>query len=245
MLAVATLLTVLDSIASGVRDLEVALGIVGTEAGSIGFAAASDRDLLATINDATVQRDLLPAFAGRADWLLASTFYPAMSGATIQRALDRHYGASVGGSGLNAFLTASDARVHPSLRKIGFLIDSINALAPEVDPAARYDGTGVGTGTFVAGSDVNTALYGEAPFEVVVEVIGGTNRTIRLTMKRFDGSAVLRDVLAVTGSPINTIVPVGAGADRFIGVTAIETIGGGGEASDRLRVRSTVERALP
>jgi hypothetical protein len=244
MLAVATLLAVLDSIAAGVDVLEAALGVVGNEPGTVSFAAASNRDTLSALDDATVQTDLTPIFALRARLLRGSSLYPSMQGGMIQRALDKHYGAEGNGS-LNEFLSNQDARVHPNLRLIGMQIDQRNVFAPiAVDPAARYEGTGAGTGTFVAGFDIDTTQFGKAALEVYVEVMGASTRTIRISVKNFSGSIETRDVVVPLNSAAGTVIPVGAGADRFIGVTAITTIDGGGTAADRLRVRSKVERVI-
>jgi hypothetical protein len=243
MLAVATLIAVLDTIASGVSVLEGALGIVGNEAGTISKAAASNRDLLAALDDVDVQTDLTADFARRALMLTASTFYPALQGQMIARALDVHYG---GTGSLNRFLTEQDSRVHPTLKKIGFQIDSRNIFSPTVlDPVARYEGTGAGTGNYVAGSDLDAALYGEAGMEVVVEVMGASARTLRFQMKTYDGAIEEKDVVIGAGAGVGTFSRIGGALDRYIGVAGISTTGGGGTAGDTFRVRSIVERNLP
>ena len=244
MLAVATLVGMLDSIAAGVELLEDALGVVGTEAGTISFAAAGNRDALAALDDASVQIDLTPIFAKRASLVRGSSNYGMLQGPMIQRALDRHYGAAAYGD-LNAFLKNQNTRVHPNLRLIGFMLDAQNVFAPNaVDPVSAYEGTGAGAGTFVAGFDLDTTQYGPAALEVVVDVMGASARTIRLTAKKFDGATETRDVAVPGNSIADFALPVGAGADRYVGVTNIITTNGGGTAADRLRVRSKVERVI-
>jgi hypothetical protein len=242
MLALGTLLTLLDSVAAGVAIFDNAVGIVGNEAGTVALGAASNRDLLAAIDDASVQTDLTPAFANRASLVRASSLAATLQGGMLQRALDRHYGA-VGNGNLNAFLKNNDARVSDSLRLIGMQIDARNVFPPfAVDPVARYDGTGAGTGTFVAGAEIDRTQFGEAAFEIVVEAMGAAARTVRLSLKNFDDTIETRDVVVPANTVANTAIGVGGAGDRYVGVTGISTVGGGGTAADRLRVRSRIER---
>lgn len=244
MLAVATLLAVLDSIAASVDRFEDALGVFGDEPGTVSFAAASNRDVLATLDDASVHLDLARAFAVRAEMVRAQALYPVLQGGVIQRALDRHYGDAENGD-LNTFLRNQDSRVHPNLNLIGMQIDSRNLFSPlVVDPVARYDGTGAGTGTFVAGFDVTDSQYGPAAMSVVVDVMGASARTIRLTMKTADGATTNRDVVVPANAAVGTALDIGAAGDRFMGVAGIVTVGAGGTAADRLHVRSRIERVI-
>lgn len=242
MLIAGTLLTVLDSLASEVVVLENAFGLDGTVAGTISGKASAISNLLAAIDDLSVQRDLTAITARVAALLTATVFYPALNGLTLARAFDAHYG---GNGALNRFLTDNDLRVHPNLRKMGIQIDSRNVFRDTaLDPVARYEGTGAGAGVFLAGSDIDTAQFGEAGLEVVVEVMGAIGRTLRLTLKNYDGTTELRDVIVAGNAAANSVLPVGAGVDRYIGVADIVTTGGGGTAADRFRVRSKIERVL-
>jgi hypothetical protein len=235
MLALVDLLTVADSIAAQVAVFETALNTVTA-------AAAANRDLLASRDDATVHEDLIPALARRVALVSPSTMFVMLQGAMVQRAFDKHYGAS--GGSLNGFLQANDARVHGNLRKIGMQIDSRNVFPLVVDPVATYEGTGAGTGIFAAGSDVNTEIYGEAALEIVVDAWGNSARTVRVTAKTFDGPTEDRDVVVPADSLVGAIVAVGGAGDRYVGVTNITTVGGGGTAADRARVRSVIERNI-
>lgn len=244
MLALGTLLTVLDSVAKGVDVFAAAIGIVGNEAGTVSKAAADNRNTLAALDDYTVQRDLTPMFTTRASLIRGTNIYPTLQGHMLQRALDRHYGETYP-TGLNGFLKNQDARVHPNLRLIGFQIDARNVFAPSVvDPVASYVGTGAGTGTYTAGANINTVEYGEAAMQVVVDAMGANARTLRLTMNNFDGSTELKDVVVGGGTAPGTVLAIGGAADRYIGVTNIETFGAGGLAGDSFHVRSTVERVI-
>lgn len=240
MLLAATLIVVLDSIAKGVEIEQNAFGILGTEPGTIAYGAASNRDVLAAIDDMTVQSDLTPIFATRAAIVKVASFYAGLQGAMLHRALDSHYGGS-----LNVFLLANDLRVHPNLNLIGFQIDARNVFPPTVlDPVALYNGTGAGTGTFVAGSDINTVNYGPASMEVEVDVMGASQRNLALTMKKWDGSTEVRNVNVAANAIAGAVVAIGGAGDRYIGVTNISTTNGGGTAADRLRVRSKIERII-
>jgi hypothetical protein len=243
VLAIVPLLVVLDSIAAGVDLLEGAFGMNG-EPGTISGAAVSNRDALAALDDVSVQNDLTSIFAKRVSLVRAPALYVTLQGGLVQRALDRHYGAEGNGS-LNTFLRNQGARVHPNVRLAGMQVDSENVFAPNVvDPVASYNGIGAGTGTFVAGSDIDTTQYGPSALEVVVDAMGIAARTVRLTVKKFDGSAETRDVVVAANAVVGSALPVGAGADRYVGVSNIVTVGGGGTAVDRLRVRSQVERVI-
>lgn len=245
MLALGTLLTVLDSIAAGVGVMEAAIGVDGTVNGTVSKAAASNRDVLAALDDQTVQNDLTPIFARRAALVLAATLYPTLQGSMINRSLDVHYG-NAGLGTLNAYLFSQDSRVHPNLRKIGMQLDARNVFMPTVlDPVATYEGTAsAGSGLFAIGSDIDTNTYGPAKMEVVVDVMGNSQRNLSLTMKKFDGTTEARAVNIPANAAPGTVFPIGAGSDRYIGVTNITTTNGGGTAADRLHVRSIVERAL-
>ena len=244
MLAAATLLVLLDSIAKGVEIAESALGVLGTEPGTVAGAAASNRDVLAALDDATVQEDLTPVFARRAVLVRSAALLSLLQGAMLNRALDAHYGGQDAGD-LNRYLAAQNVRVHANLNRVGFQIDAKNVFPPTVlDPVARYEGSGAGTGDFIAGSDIDTTKYGEAGLEVVVEVMGNAQRDIRATLKKFDGTTETRDVVVPANTAANTVIPIGGGADRYIGVAGITTTNGSGTAADRLRVRSKVERVI-
>lgn len=244
MLAVATLLAVLDSIAAGVELFEDALGVFGSEPGTVSFAAASNRDALAALDDASVQLDLAHAFAIRAEMVRANALFPIMQGGMIQRALDRHYGDAENGD-LNTFLHNQNVRVHPNLNLIGMQIDSRNLFSPNVvDPVGAYEGTGAGTGTFTAGFDVVDSQFGPAAMSVVVDAQGAAARTVRLTMKLGGSLTADRDVLIPANTVGGTALDIGAAGDRFMGVAVIVTVGGGGTAADRLHVRSRIERVI-
>lgn len=242
MLAAGPLLTVLDSLASEVVVLESAFGIDGTIAGTISGKAASIRDMLSAIDDPDVHVSLSPVVSRRAATLLAGNFYPALNGLGLARALDTMYG---GNGSLNRFLSDNDLRVHPNLRKMGIQIDSRNVFRDTaLDPVARYEGTGAGSGNFIAGSDIDTREFGEASLEVVVENMGALDRTLRLTLKHDDDTTEQIDVIVPADSLPNDALPVGAAGDRYIGVAGIVTVGAGGSAGDSFRVRSKIERQI-
>ena len=242
MLSASALLAVLDSMAAQVDVLTGAFG-TGTEIGTISRAAADNMAAIVAIEDATVQRDLAFNFWARADLLKVDRFYGSMQGAMIQRALDRHYGAEQGS--LDRFLRASNVRVHPNLRRIGMAFSAANVFMPSVvDPVATYEGTGGGTGTFAAGSDIDRTLYAAAELEVVTTAFGAVDREIELTLETFDGELVTRAVLIPAGIAPGDALSVGAPGERFVGVRNITTVDGGGDATDRMVVRSRLERAI-
>jgi hypothetical protein len=245
MLAVTPLLTVLDSIAKGVELFENAVGILGSESTTVGLGAANNVATLIAIADDDVQADLVAAFRARAANVLAGVLYGALGGANVQRVLNAHFGASGGGGSLNAFLTTSDKRVHPNLRKIGMQIDSVNAFCPTaVDPVAGFAVSGSGAGTFTAGSDIDTSLYGKAKMVVhTTTAIGASTITATLTMKKIDGTTTSKVVTIPNGTAINTDIAIGTpGTDLYVGCSAIAITGG--TSGEGFKVVSQVERTI-
>lgn len=236
MLSLADALTVLDSVAAGVALVVSTFG-AANDGGTVSGAAAANATLLASRDDVSVQADLTPIFYQRQKQIVAGAVVAALRGRAIQRAMDVHYGTL---GSLNAFLASNDARVHANLRQIGFSLDA-RVTMPDVvvDPLARYDGTGVGSGTFTSVSAINTTLFGETPMQVVVEVMGGSARTLTISVQRFDGGVADRVVIVPANSVAGATVAI---PGRGVGVAAI--VSTGGTAADRLRVRSTVERVI-
>jgi len=224
--------------AAALTVFDNAMGKTGVEANTVSGRALVNANTLAAMDDTSVQRDLTGPALRRAELLTGLALDNALHGASIQRALDRHFGSS---GGLNAYLKANDLRVHENLRRVGMQIDAINVMPPQVDPVASYEGTGAGTGTFVAGSPIDTTTYGPAALEVVVDALqGASGRTIRLSVVKSDNVVETRDVVIAAATPATTVIAVAPG--KFVNVTGITTVGGGGQATDRYRVRSVVER---
>lgn len=234
MLGAATLLVLLDSVARGAIA-------AGDLFGDISQAAAADRATLAALNDPDIG-SLESVFAHRSALVTASAIFPALQGQMIARALDVHFGGS---GSLNRFLTANNLRIHPSLKTIGFQVDSINTFAPTIlDPVSEYEGTDAGSGIFTAGSSIDIAQYGEAGMEIIIESQGALDRTVLFTMVKYDGSNEFRDVVIPGDAAPGSTLRIGGAEDRYIGVARITTVEGGA-AGDVFRVRSIVERTLP
>lgn len=241
-LTISALLTLLDSIAAGVARFESGIGVSGSVANTTAKGAANNVATLLAVADATVETDLLSVFGARAAAVVAASLYGALYGAALQRALDRHYGSV---AGLNAALATAGVRVHPDLRKIGFQIDAPNAFcATVVDPVASYVVTGAGAGTFTAGSDLDTTVYGKANLSVVVtHAIGGVNLVATLSLKRIEGTRETRTVTMPALSLIGASVAIGTpGADMYVGVTSVTVAGG--TAGDAFKVVSGIERTV-
>jgi hypothetical protein len=243
VLSAANLLTVLDSVAKGVSLFEAAEGVLGSEANTVGKGAANNLATLTALNDAAVQADLVSTFQARATLVLAGSLYRGLRGASLQRALDQHYG-SAGGS-LNAFLTTQGTRVHPNLRKIGMQIDATNAFTPtEVDLVASFAVSGSGAGTYTPGTSVETTLYGKANLVVRTTTgIGVAAIAATVTLRKMDGTTEAKVVNIPGGTLIGVDVAIGvAGTDMYIGVTNITITGG--TNGDGFKVVALVERAI-
>lgn len=232
MLGVVPLLTVLDSIAAGVEVL--------LDANDTIESAALANVATLSAGDASVHTDVIPVFDYRATLLTPGAMAAALQGAMIQRALDRHYGATSGGD-LNAFLRTNAERVHPNLKLIGMQIDSRNTFAPTVvDPAALYEGTGAGSGSLAAVIDIDASQYGDSAWEIVVDAMGGTDRDVRVTLRTFDNVDLTDDVTIPANAAPDTVIAI---AGKGVGIASIDTISGG-ENGDAFHVRSVVERAI-
>lgn len=241
-LALATLLTVLDSIAKGVALFEAAVG-TGSEADTLSKGAANNVTTLQSVADSQVQADLMTAFRARAEAMKSASLDRVLGGAAIQRVLSKHYGESA--AGLNQYLKTNDSRVHPNLTDIGFQIDPENVFAPAaVDPVASFAVTGAGAGTFAAGSSIDTTLYGKANMKVkTTSLIGASTITATVTMTKIDGSSESKQVTIPNSTAANTEFNVGTpGTDMYIGCTAIAITGG--TNGDAFKVISAVERTI-
>ncbi|HYE85649.1 MAG TPA: hypothetical protein VEA16_04810 [Vicinamibacterales bacterium] len=240
-LALSPLLTVLDSVAKGVEILETAVG-TGSEANTVSKGAANNVTTLQAIADSALQADLMSVFVARAANVKQSVIERALIGASLQRALDRHYGEAYGS--LNAFLANQDARVHPLLRNIGFQIDAPNAFCPTaIDPVASFVVTGSGAGTFTAGTAVDDTTYGKAHFRVrTTTLIGAAAIAATLTLTKADGSSETKVVNLPGSTASGTEFDVGLSTDRYLACTSISITGG--TAADAFKVISTVERTI-
>lgn len=242
-LALATLLSLLDSIAKQVDLFDAAIGLTGAEANTVSKGAANNVATLQAVADASVQADLMPAFRARAEAVKAGALERVLGGAAIQRVLGAHYGAAAGG--LNQYLQQQDARVHPNLRKVGFQIDPANAFTPTaVDPVALFAVGGSGVGTYTAGADVDTEQYGKAAMRIrTTSVIGAAAIVATLTMKRADGSTESKVLNIGAGTSSGVEAAIGTpGTDLYIGCTGISI--SGGTTGDGFKVVSVVERTI-
>lgn len=232
MLVIGVLIPVLDSMASAAAALATVLATVS------GDAAAELGALLAT-SDPLVLSQLAPIYASRGAIVGDShTIASVLQGAYIQRALDKHYGAS---GGLNGFLTANDARVHDNLRLCGMQIDSRNVFAPQVvGPVASFEVVGAGPDTFAAGLDVDTSKYGNTAFQVVVDAMGALDLVLRIAIVTFDGVTLHSDVTVPAHAAPGAVVAMPGKGVHIADITRIS----GGTNGDRVHLRSVVERLI-
>jgi hypothetical protein len=231
MIAIADLRAVLDSIAAGVTVFNVAMGeqTVGTVSGG----AKNNADFLATINDVTVQRDLTGLFAIRADAVRASLMHRTLQGFMVQRALDRHLGATYGS--LSAFLRANNTRVHENLLLIGLALDADVVFGATSIQLAEWVGA-----AFVDGGAIDTAQRADQAVELVtVDKAGATAGQLNVTLRNRDGQEQTANLPIAGGTVDGTVTPILAGT-RWADVTAITY--DNGNAGDHFRVRTIVER---
>lgn len=239
-LAVATLLTVLDSLAKGVQLFEGGIGVSTGDANTVAKGAANNVATLVAVADADLA-ELVMAFDRRQALVTASALYRTLQGPPLMTALDEHYG---GVGGLNRVLRANNKRVHPNLTKIGLSIDSVNTFCPDVVTLATFAVTGSGAGTFSAGTDIDTTAYGPANAVVrATTLIGAAPVVATCTLRLIDGTSTTKVVTLPAGSPSGTEVAIGTpGTDMFVACTGITITGG--TTGDAFSVRTAVERTL-
>jgi hypothetical protein len=242
-LALSPLLTLLDSVAKQVEVCEGAFGLLGTETGTVSKGAANNVATIQAIADVQVQADLSAVVRQRASLVLAGVIGQALYGPPLQRALDRHYGATVGS--LGRFLETQDARVHPLLRSVGFQIDPLRAFCPVVvDPVASFTLTGAGAGTFTAGTPIDTTQYGKARMVLEAEtLIGASPITVSCAMRKENGTQETKVVTVPAGTASGTTFSIGtAGVDLYVACLSITVAGG--TAADAVTVKSQIERVI-
>jgi hypothetical protein len=231
VITIDALRTVLDSIAAGVNVFDVGVG-EGTP-GTVSGGADDNAAFLRGLNDAAVTHDMVGAFDTRAATVRASSLHRSLGGPLIQRALDRHFGATFGS--LSAFLRQHDTRVHENLLAIGLTLDA--------DVVFSQTPTELGgwlDGGFTDGGAIDKGQRADAPIELVVDAKGPTPAMVHLQVRDRTGKDTVAAVNVPGDTPAGTVLPLQAG-ERFADLIAI-TIADGGDADDAYRVRTVVER---
>lgn len=236
-----TLITLLDSIASGKLIYDNAVGLLGTEANTTSKAAQNDETTLAAVADPEVQAELMPSFKMRGDVLLAGNLYATLGAYNIWWALNAHT------SGLDDYLNAQNIRVSTHLQQIGFPMSPAQIMPPAVNPMATFAVTGAGAGTYAHVSDIDTTQYGRAWLDAVVTAtIGATPIVATINGTQIDATTpTSKQVTIAAGSSVGTTVHVGTlgtQADSYDYVTSISI--SGGTSGDAFKVVSRVERVI-
>lgn len=236
-----SLLTLLDSLASGKLIFDNGVGTSSSAANTTQKAANNDLATLQVIADAQVQAELVPAFKFRADTLTATALYQALGAYNLFLALDRHLG------GFDTYLATNDMRASVHLREMGFPLSPGQVMPPSVDPMATFAVTGSGAGAYAHVADVDTTQYGKAWLQVVTTATIGA-QAINATVwgLQIDGvTPVSKTVTIAQNSSSGTTVNVGTlgvSADHYAAVTNVSITGG--TAGDAFKVISRVERTI-
>lgn len=236
-----TLLTLLDSIASGKLIYDNAIGVTGTVANTTAKAAQNDLTTLAAVADAQVLAELMPSFKFRGDTVNATSLYATLGAYNIWWALEKHLG------GLADYLIAHDSRVSVHTMQIGFPMPAQTIMPPAVDPMATYAVAGSGSGTYTHVADIDTTQYGKAWVSVVAtSTIGVSAIQVTVNGLEIDNvTTVSKTVTLAQNSSSGTTVNVGTlgvTADHYTAVTGITITGG--TAGDQFKVVSRVERTI-
>jgi len=244
-----TLITILDSLASGKLIFDNAVGVLGTESNTVSKAALNDTVTLAAIADAEVLSDLMPSFKMRDDTLLASGLYAALGAADIWWALDKHVANSsqVGVINLDTYMQVNNIRASTHVQQMGFPLAPEQVMSPAVDPMATYTVTGSGSGTYAHVADIDTTQYGRAWLQAVVTAtIGTIPITATINGLQFDAtSPTIKQITISANSSVGTTVNIGVmgvQGDSYGQVTSIQI--SGGTSGDAFKVRSRVERTI-
>ena len=237
----ATLITLMDSLASGKLIFDNALGLTGTEADTTSKAAQNDDVTLAAVADADVLSDLIPAYTLRAATLLAANLYATLGAYNLWWALDKHLG------GMDQYLRDQNIRVSTHVQQIGFPLSAEQIMPPAVDPMATFAVTGSGTGTYTHVADIDTTQYGRAWLDAVVtSAIGANAISATITGVQIDNTTVTsKQVTIAANSSVGTTVHVGTlgvQADSYDSLTNISITGG--TSGDAFKVVSRVERTI-
>ncbi|MEO8483325.1 MAG: hypothetical protein ABI634_14020 [Acidobacteriota bacterium] len=241
-LPIASLLEILDSVATQAQVFQDAIGESDADPGSVAEGAANNVEtVFEAIDDDNALGPLVLELQRRQADVTASQLYRTLQGERVQLALDAHYG---GTGSLNRALTDANARVHPNLGLVGIQIDAVNRFSPVAVALGAVAVTGSGAGTFTAGDAIDTSEYGNANVELVVTtVIGAAPIVATLTMRRFDGSTTTIGATVPNGSIVGATVAVGTpGTDMFVACMGVTFTGG--TNGEGFAVRTTVERAI-
>lgn len=238
-----TLITMMDSLASGKLIYDNAVGLTGAEANTTAKAAQNDEVTLAAVADSQVQSDLQPAVKLRGDTLLAGSLYLTLGAYNVWWAFDKHVG------GLDTYLNAQNIRVSSHVRDLGFPLSAAQIMPPAVDPMATFAVTAPNTGIYTHVADIDITQYGRAWLAVVVTSSSGIGpSTIQATVGGIQIDSVTpttKTVPITAGSSVGTIVnlgTIGVVADSYDFVTGISITGG--TAGDGFKVVSRVERVI-
>jgi len=188
-------------------------------------------------------RELL-ALYDRAWELWSYTKFSRMQLLQFMRIVDMHL-RTYGDYGINAKLSANDERVGYWLHATGFPLDARNVFPPGqygagtgdmgVDYGATWndgtpwmsfwtaDGGGIGSGTYTAGNDIDTDLYGKSNLLGIVGY-GSTaynNVNFDVTCLKIDGTTEVR-TMTFSAFTTGTKADVGThDTDMYVGITDI------------------------
>lgn len=236
-----TLITLLDSFATGKLIFDTSMGIIGTEANTTSKAAQNDETTLAAVADPQVQSDLMPSVKLRGDTLLAPNLYLTLGAYNLWWALDKHTG------GLDTYLNAQNIRASIHVKQLGFPLSAAQIMPPSVNPMATVLVTGSSQATYTHVADIDTTQYGRAWVDVVVtSTIGANTITATVTGVQIDSVTVTnQQVTIAANSSVGTTVHVGTlgtQSNSYDSITHVSV--SGGTAGDAFNVVSRVERTI-
>lgn len=242
-----TLITILDSLASGKLIFDNAMGLTGTEANTTAKAAQNDETTLAAVTDIQVQSDLAPTFKLRGDTLLASNLYVTLGAYNIYWALDRHVANSSqpGVTNLDTYMNVNNMRASTHVQQLGFPLSAAQVMPPSTLMATYVVG---GTG-YVHIADIDTTQYGQAWLALSVTSssgIGPSPLTVTVTGRAIDNTTVVTQVATIAAaSSFGATVNVGtmpSSSQSYDYLTNVSV--SGGTTGDAFTVASRVERVI-
>ena len=225
---------IFDSIAKQYQLMLAGVGTDAVEADTYAKGADNFRaDIAAAIGSNMWLADLADAATAYSAAAQMSGAFLAGAG-DVMRAIEQHVRKRHPAyQNINDWLSDKGIKVHPYCKAILPTIattnvwpltlettDTTNDEGNEVASPGHYAVTGAGTGTFTAGTALNTALYGDGLIKAVcTHAIGaGTDLVVTITGKDVDGTTVTATVTITAGSASATEFDVAS--TRFASITA-------------------------
>lgn len=248
VIAKADFLVLADSIAAQAQKLAT---VMGDGSGYLSPLTASDGawanvERVRANTDSEIVADLIKGFREQFERVTSNPNAYDRYYATVQ-ALNIHVG------GMNAYLTAEGERVAPEFKaavemNIAEKFDAQNTFSPVVANMGTVEILGAGSGSFSPADKIDNENYYAAHLQIKkITAASGTPDAIvlKVYLKDWDDNDVTKNVSVDGDDALNTVYEIGLGSDKYVEVTDIEVVSGGGSSiAQEFRVQSVLERTV-